>query len=126
VKRTLGHRDVLDGCKLHSQDGDKESISCAVSDTVSSRTIMSTSQSTSQSMAPNLGVRLLSIGKVDGVDLQYLNLTTLQSDGGGIRGLSALYILREIMYRIQQQRDLPELPLPCEYFDLAGGTGTGG
>ena len=47
-------------------------------------------------------------------------------DGGGIRGLSELLILKELMERIQYQEDLPEVPLPCEYFDLIGGTGTGG
>jgi hypothetical protein len=48
------------------------------------------------------------------------------SDGGGIRGLSELLILREIMHRIKDQDKLTELPLPCEYFDMIGGTSTGG
>jgi patatin-like phospholipase/acyl hydrolase len=47
-------------------------------------------------------------------------------DGGGIRGTSELLILKEIMERIQFQLNLEVLPLPCEYFDLIGGTSTGG
>ena len=47
-------------------------------------------------------------------------------DGGGIRGLSSLLMLREILYRIRQERQLPDLPRPCDFFDLAGGTSTGG
>jgi hypothetical protein len=82
--------------------------------------------SSSQAKAP--GLRLLSIGKRHCVHLWMFECITFESlaDGGGIRGLSALCIIKEVMYRIQQQRGLPELPLPCEYFDLAGGTGTGG
>lgn len=30
------------------------------------------------------------------------------------------------MYRIQIQEDLEKIPLPCNYFDLIGGTSTGG
>ncbi len=52
------------------------------------------------------------------------NVPTL--DGGGIRGLSELLILREIMHRVRHDSDLPETPRPCEYFDLIGGTSTGG
>jgi patatin-like phospholipase/acyl hydrolase len=48
------------------------------------------------------------------------------SDGGGIRGLSELLILREIMKRIQYQQNLANTPLPCEHFDMIGGTSTGG
>ena len=48
------------------------------------------------------------------------------SDGGGVRGLSALVILREMMERIQYQQQLDDTPLPCDYFDLIGGTGAGG
>jgi hypothetical protein len=49
-----------------------------------------------------------------------------QADGGGIRGLSELLVLREIMSRIQHLENLPSPPLPCKYFDLIGGTSTGG
>ncbi|KAG6878412.1 hypothetical protein C0993_007013 [Termitomyces sp. T159_Od127] len=47
-------------------------------------------------------------------------------DGGGIRGLSELLILEEIMQRIKATEQLPDIPRPCEYFDLIGGTSTGG
>lgn len=61
-------------------------------------------------------------------------------DGGGIRGLSSLYILRDVMRRVKRidetkppdKRLEPELhgstklPLPCNYFDFIVGTSTGG
>lgn len=47
-------------------------------------------------------------------------------DGGGIRGLSELLILREIMRRVQDEEDLPTEPIPADYFDLICGTSTGG
>jgi patatin-like phospholipase/acyl hydrolase len=50
----------------------------------------------------------------------------LTLDGGGIRGLSSLLILREIMENVGQTRGLPDAPKPSEYFDLIGGTSTGG
>ena len=50
----------------------------------------------------------------------------LTFDGGGVRGLSSLLILREIMETIERETDADETPLPCEYFDLIGGTSTGG
>ncbi|KAI0505912.1 acyl transferase/acyl hydrolase/lysophospholipase [Xylaria bambusicola] len=61
----------------------------------------------------------------------------LSLDGGGVKGLSSLYILREIMKRIKQldledahnaleDRSNNELPLPCHYFDFIVGTSTGG
>ncbi|MCJ1314586.1 hypothetical protein MMC25_008268 [Agyrium rufum] len=53
-----------------------------------------------------------------------VNLLAL--DGGGIRGLSELLILDEVMKRLQFDLELPELPRPCHYFDLIGGTSTGG
>jgi len=56
----------------------------------------------------------------------------LSLDGGGVRGLSSLYILKELMKQVSLQRahDNPEAPksttLPCEVFDLICGTSTGG
>ncbi|KAL2889493.1 Vegetative incompatibility protein HET-E-1 [Ceratocystis lukuohia] len=50
----------------------------------------------------------------------------LSFDGGGVRGLSSLLILENIMERIKELEGLPEVPRPCERFDLIGGTGTGG
>ena len=34
-------------------------------------------------------------------------------------------MLKEILYRIQQEKQ-PDLPRPCDIFDLASGTSTGG
>ena len=56
----------------------------------------------------------------------------LSLDGGGVRGLLALYILKELMAQIAREHrtensEAPELfPCPCEYFDLICGTSTGG
>jgi patatin-like phospholipase/acyl hydrolase len=46
----------------------------------------------------------------------------LSLDGGGLRGLSSLLILKTLMQRI----DPTNPPKPCEYFDFIGGTSTGG
>ena len=55
-------------------------------------------------------------------------LCLLSLDGGGVRGLSTLYILRGLMQRLNDERhDLKLDPVkPCEVFDLIGGTSTGG
>src|SRR5579862_6936456 len=53
----------------------------------------------------------------------------LSLDGGGIRGLSSLLILKEIMDAIRRKTQNTQNatpPRPCEYFDLIGGTSTGG
>ncbi|KKF95579.1 Patatin [Ceratocystis platani] len=50
----------------------------------------------------------------------------LSLDDGAIGGLSSLLILENIMENIQDAEDLPDIPKPCERFDLIGGTGTGG
>ena len=52
--------------------------------------------------------------------------TSLLTDGGGIRGVSMLLILDEMMKRIQHDKRLANPPRPCEYFHLIGGTSTGG
>lgn len=46
----------------------------------------------------------------------------LALDGGGVRGLSALMILQQLMEAINP--DAP--PKPCDHFDMIGGTSTGG
>ena len=46
----------------------------------------------------------------------------LALDGGGIRGLSSLMILRRLMETVDSESSLK----PCEYFDMIGGTSTGG
>jgi patatin-like phospholipase/acyl hydrolase len=35
-------------------------------------------------------------------------------------------IIDQMMKRIKQEQRLAEVPKPCEYFDMIGGTGTGG
>ncbi|KAH8683638.1 acyl transferase/acyl hydrolase/lysophospholipase, partial [Ilyonectria robusta] len=47
-------------------------------------------------------------------------------DGGGIRGLSELIILEEIMRRVKHDLNMADDPLPVDFFDLIGGTSTGG
>ena len=49
----------------------------------------------------------------------------LSFDGGGVRGLASLVILRDIMDDIATRDDVEE-PKPCDYFDLICGTSTGG
>jgi patatin-like phospholipase/acyl hydrolase len=50
------------------------------------------------------------------------DLRLLALDGGGVRGLSALIILEQLMETIDPETP----PKPCDYFDMIGGTGTGG
>lgn len=50
----------------------------------------------------------------------------LSLDGGGVRGLSSLLILKEIMAEIGRSAETEQDALPCEFFDLIGGTSTGG
>ena len=50
----------------------------------------------------------------------------LSLDGGGVRGLSSLFILKSIMEQVELDEESDETPLPCRYFDLICGTSTGG
>jgi len=58
-------------------------------------------------------------------------LCLLSLDGGGVRGLSTLYILKNLMAKLAHERygqaasSHPPIK-PCEVFDLIGGTSTGG
>ena len=60
--------------------------------------------------------------------LEKSGLCLLSLDGGGVRGLSSLMILRALMDRINAERGDRGLPRvkPCQVFDLIGGTSTGG
>ena len=49
-------------------------------------------------------------------------LCLLSLDGGGVRGLSTLLILKQLMESINSKSP----PKPCDYFDMIGGTSTGG
>ncbi|OSS48939.1 hypothetical protein B5807_06739 [Epicoccum nigrum] len=65
-------------------------------------------------------------GEANPIDKTGLCLLSL--DGGGVRGLSTLYILKGLMQRLNHERQNEGLPAvkPCEIFDLIGGTSTGG
>lgn len=54
------------------------------------------------------------------------SLRLLSLDGGGVKGLASLLILKRIFRTLQKVDGLDEIPRPCEYFDLIGGTSTGG
>jgi patatin-like phospholipase/acyl hydrolase len=48
-----------------------------------------------------------------------------------VKGLSSLYILKELMAQIRRSEEIPigtkdPRLRPCDYFDLICGTGTGG
>jgi hypothetical protein len=60
--------------------------------------------------------------------LDQTGLCLLSLDGGGVRGLSTLYILKGLMARLNHERQVANLPplKPCQVFDLIGGTSTGG
>ena len=63
--------------------------------------------------------------------LEDTGLCLLSLDGGGVRGLSTLYILKQLMAKLAHERygnaasRHPPVK-PCEVFDLIGGTSTGG
>ncbi|OQV09068.1 hypothetical protein CLAIMM_13246 [Cladophialophora immunda] len=61
-------------------------------------------------------------------DLDTTGLCLLSLDGGGVRGLSSLYILKGLMTRLNFERQAVGLARvkPCDIFDLIGGTSTGG
>jgi patatin-like phospholipase/acyl hydrolase len=50
------------------------------------------------------------------------DLRLLALDGGGVRGLSAWMILEQLIEAV----DLDAPPKPCNYFNIIGGTTTGG
>lgn len=63
-----------------------------------------------------------------GPSLDETGLCLLSLDGGGVRGLSTLLILKRLMDRTNAVRkELGLKPVkPWELFDLMGGTSTGG
>lgn len=65
---------------------------------------------------------------VGGDPLDHTGLCLLSLDGGGVRGLSTLRILKPLMDKINTERQSHNLsPVqPYELFDLIGGTSTGG
>lgn len=71
--------------------------------------------------------RILSIG-IQKITFQKIAGLTYTLDGGGIRGLSAIMIIRAVMEKVNDERTKRNLPIqePWEYFDMMGGTSTGG
>jgi patatin-like phospholipase/acyl hydrolase len=63
-------------------------------------------------------------GNDDPLETQGLCLLSL--DGGGVRGLSTLYILKGLMDQLSAESPDGREVKPCEVFDLIGGTSTGG
>jgi patatin-like phospholipase/acyl hydrolase len=57
-------------------------------------------------------------------------LRILSLDGGGVRGISSLYILKALMIQVSLQQiadnERHSIPKPADYFDLICGTSTGG
>ncbi|KAM0258804.1 hypothetical protein ACHAQJ_003646 [Trichoderma viride] len=50
----------------------------------------------------------------------------LALDGGGVRGVASLIVLKEIMKRVQARKGLKDECRPADYFELGAGTSTGG
>jgi patatin-like phospholipase/acyl hydrolase len=50
------------------------------------------------------------------------DLRLLALDGGGVRGLSALIIIKQLIEKVNPDA----LPKPCDYFDIISGTSTSG
>ncbi|PTB69624.1 FabD/lysophospholipase-like protein [Trichoderma citrinoviride] len=50
----------------------------------------------------------------------------LALDGGGVRGVASLIVLKEIMARVQARKGLKHECRPADFFELAAGTSTGG
>ena len=54
------------------------------------------------------------------------NDTDKKPDGGGIRGLSSIMVLKEIMRQFNEGRAPDDVLQPWQVFDMIGGTSTGG
>lgn len=65
------------------------------------------------------------LGPPDPNPVERYGLCLLSLDGGGVRGLSSLYILQCIMTLVNSERNGDHVK-PCDAFDLIGGTSTGG
>ncbi|KAG4429784.1 hypothetical protein IFR05_014734 [Cadophora sp. M221] len=60
------------------------------------------------------------------VDTDERSLRLLSFDGGGVRGLSSLLVLENVLEQVKNREQLTEAPLSWEYFDMIAGTSTGG
>ena len=77
-----------------------------------------------QALAPTLAKE--QGGEPNPVDITGLCLLSL--NGGGVRGLLTLYILKGLMAQLNQARQVANFPSvkPCKVFDLIKGTSTKG
>jgi hypothetical protein len=62
----------------------------------------------------SIATSLSKAGKMPGRRLRLLCL-----DGGGVRGLASLFLLKQILTFVGN-------PKPCDFFDMIAGTSTGG
>lgn len=77
---------------------------------------MATGTSTSKTKR---GLCLLSLGKQRQMETCYHHsIADTRKDGGGIRGLSELIIIEELMERLKWSEKLDTVPNPADYFDL--------
>ncbi|KAG6808207.1 hypothetical protein H0H92_005051, partial [Tricholoma furcatifolium] len=86
-------------------------------------------KNTNIQMSDGRGLRLLALGIIASFAKHLRALICLYPiaiDDGGIRGLSELIILEEIMKRLKHLENAESVPKPCDYFDIIGGVGTGG
>jgi patatin-like phospholipase/acyl hydrolase len=74
------------------------------------------------------GLCLLSLGMKIIHTRPNWQITNVDLDGGGVRGLSTLLILKALMAAVNDGRIKAGQSAikPCELFDLIGGTSTGG
>ncbi|KAJ7438751.1 hypothetical protein FB451DRAFT_1378124 [Mycena latifolia] len=90
--------------------------------------INSQALATSLSLPPQLFCDIFShpptASTVRGVKTQFHS--NVKGDGGGAGVLSELLILEQIMYRLQATLGSDTSPAPCNYFEVIGGSGTGG
>lgn len=74
------------------------------------------------------GLCLLSLGMKSIHTSPNRKVTDVNLDGGGVRGLSTLLILKALMAAVNDERmKVGQSAIkPCQLFDLIGGTSTGG
>jgi len=84
----------------------------------------------------NEPVKLLALGELSHSLAYIFTNSYFWTDGGGIRGLSGLLIVKQLMHKVmvdenaKRKQDgkppLTCLPKPCDCFDIIAGTSTGG
>ncbi|KAM5527920.1 phosphorylase superfamily protein [Fusarium oxysporum f. sp. phaseoli] len=71
-------------------------------------------------------LKILSLGQPPSSQCGLLHVANSSIDGGGIRGISSLLLLESIMEKVRETEKLDHDIKPSQYFDLIGGTSTGG